>query len=198
MANKLLRLSCLLVPTLFLLLAGCSRLPVISDLSGRDYAFLNQDSTRVEFPSAYKGNIVVMSFVYTHCPDVCPLTTNNIQHLQDTLSLSGISGVKFVTMTFDPERDRPRVLKEYAEIRGIKFHDWNFLWGTKANIDSVLDEVDFRYFPGDSSYTKSGLVYYITHSNKIVLVDQDGRDRAEYNGSELDFQQIVKDIRELE
>ena len=95
-----------------------------------------------------------MSFIYTHCPDVCPLTTNNMQHLQDTLARSGIENVKFVTLTFDPNRDTPYVLKEYAEIRGINFKDWDFLSGTKANTDSVLYSMDVRYFPGDSSYTK--------------------------------------------
>lgn len=109
----------LLVASLFF--SGCNRLPVTENLSGKDYMFLNQDSTEVSFSSAYKGKIVVMSFIYTHCPDVCPLTTNNMQHLQDTLVAKGIRGVKFVTMTFDPNRDTPSILKEYAEIRGIKF-----------------------------------------------------------------------------
>lgn len=189
--------------SLFLLLsiiaAGCSRLPVIHDLSAKDYTFLNQDSTQVTFPSAYKGKIVVMSFIYTHCPDICPLTTNNMQHLQDSLSIKGIRHVQFVTLTFDPNRDTPHVLKEYAAIRGITFASWNFLSDTKVNTDSVLDEVDFRYFPGDSSSTKSGqLIYYISHMDKSILIDQQGRIRGTYSGSELDFNQIIDDIKSLE
>ncbi|MFZ1083312.1 MAG: SCO family protein [Candidatus Kryptoniota bacterium] len=191
-------------PSLLLLLAsfvysGCSRLPIIEDLSGTDYTFLNQDSTQVSFPSAYKGKIVGMSFIYTHCPDVCPLTTNNMQHLQDTLLVNGIKNVQFVTLTFDPNRDKPSVLKEYAEIRGINFNDWDFLTGTKANTDSVLNQIDVRYFPGDSSYTKEReLIYYITHTDKSVLIDQEGRVRGTYSGSQLDFKQIFKDIKSLE
>ncbi len=178
---------------------GCSRLPVIKDLSGTDYTFLNQDSTQISFPSAYKGKIVVMSFIYSHCPDVCPLTTNNMQHLRDTLSINGIENVRFVTSTFDPNRDTPHVLKEYATIRGINFTDWDFLSGTRSNTDSVLNEVDFRYFPGDSSYIKEGqLIYYITHTDKSVLIDQEGKVRGTYSGSQLDFKQIVKDIESLE
>ncbi len=178
---------------------GCSRLPVINDLSGMKYAFLNQDSVQVLFPSAYRGRIVVMSFIYTHCPDVCPLTTNNMQHLQDTLSISGIKDVHFVTLTFDPNRDTPHVLKEYATIRGIKFDDWDFISGSKANTDSVLYSMDVRYFPGDSSYTKEmGLVYYITHTDKAVLIDQEGRVRGTYSGSQLDFKQVIRDIKLLE
>jgi len=194
---------------LFLLLGscltfGCSRLPVIYDLSRMSYTFLNQDNAEVSFPSAYKGKIVVMSFIYTHCPDICPLTTNNMQHLQDTLSMKGIRNVEFVTLTFDPNRDTPNVLKEYAAIRGINFNDpqrgkWDFLSGPKANTDSVLYSMDVRYFPGDSSYTKDGqLVYYITHVDKSVLIDQRGKVRGTYSGSQLDFGQIIEDIRSLE
>ena len=188
------------VITLTLLtISGCSRLPVVYDLSARNYTFLNQDSTEVSFPSAYKGRIMVMSFIYTHCPDMCPLTTNNMQHLQDTLAADGIKGVRFVTMTFDPNRDTPSVLKEYAEIRGIKFDDWDFLTGTKANTDSVTYAVDFRYFPGDSSYTKDmGLVYYITHTDKAVLIDQNGRVRSTFSGSRMNIGDVVKDIKSLE
>jgi protein SCO1/2 len=178
---------------------SCNRLPVVYDLSGMNYAFLNQDSKQVSFPSAYKGKIVVASFIYTHCPDVCPLTTNNMQHLQDTLSTNGLKNVQFVTMTFDPNRDTPHVLKDYATIRGIDFKDWDFLAGTKTNTDSVLYSMDIRYFPGDSSYTKDGqLVYYITHVDRSVLIDQEGKVRGAYSGSQLDFEQIVKDIKSLE
>ncbi|HUI31374.1 MAG TPA: SCO family protein [Candidatus Acidoferrales bacterium] len=178
---------------------GCSRLPVIYDLSGMSCSFLNQDSVHVSFPSKYSGRIVVMSFIYTHCPDICPLTTNNMQHLQDTLSAAGLRNVRFVTLTFDPNRDTPQVLKEYAKIRGINPKDWDFLSGPKANTDSVLYSMDIRYFPGDSSYTGGvGLVYYITHTDKCVLIDQEGRVRGTYGGSQLDFGQIVKDIKSLE
>lgn len=187
----------LLLTSLFF--SGCSGLPVTENLSGKDYTFLNQDSMGVSFPSAYKGKIVVMSFIYTHCPDVCPLTTNNMQHLQNTLAAKGIRGVKFVTMTFDPNRDTPSVLREYAEIRGINFGGWDFLTGTKANTDSVLYQVDFRYFPGDSSYSKdAGLVYYITHTDKAILIDQQGRVRSTFSGSKLDFSEVVEDIKSLE
>lgn len=181
------------------LLVSCNRLPVIYDLGNMNYTFLNQDSTEVSFPSAYKGKIVVMSFIYTHCPDVCPITTLNMQRLQDTLSANGIHNVRFATMTFDPSRDTPDILKDYAAIRGISFKNWDFLSGTPASTDSVLYSMDVRFFPGDSSYTKeNGLVYYITHTDKSVLIDRDGRVRGTYSGSQLDLKQIVKDIKNLE
>lgn len=182
------------------LLAGCgSKLPIIYNAGGKSYTFLNQDSSEVTFPEAYRGGLVVMSFIYTHCPDICPLTTNNMQHLQDTLKADGIHGIRFVSMTFDPHRDTPAVLKEYAEIRGIKSSDWNFLTGSVANTDSVLYSMKIRYFPGDSSYTKDGqLIYFIAHTDECVLLDRQARVRGVYRGSHLDFSRIVEDIKSLE
>ena len=184
--------------------AGCgAKLPIIYNVGAKDYTFLNQDSSRVNFPSAYKGEFAVMSFIYTHCPDICPLTTNNMVHLQDTLAADGIHGVHFVTLTFDPHRDTPHVLKEYAEIRGINFKDpqrgtWDFLTGTVANTDSVLYSMKIRYFPGDSSYIDGKLNYFISHTDECVLLDGKARVRGVYSGSQLDFAEIVKDIKSLE
>ena len=190
-------LSYLFITSVFFI--GCNRLPVLTNLGGMNYTFLNQDSSAVSFPSAYRGKIVVMSFIYTHCPDMCPLTTNNMQHLQDSLASRKMSGVQFVTMTFDPHRDTPAVLKEYAEIRGISFAHWDFLSGSDANTDSVTYAVDVRYFPNDSTYSKDGkLSYYITHTDKCILIDREGRVRGEYSGSQLDFRSIIKNIEELE
>ncbi len=192
------------IPFLFVLLTasclfvGCSRLPVIENLSSMNYTFLNQDSAKVTFPAAYKGKIVVMSFVYTHCPDICPLTTNNMQRLQDTLVTDNLKGVEFVTMTFDPNRDTPQVLKEYAEVRGIRFDQWDFLSGSDANTDSVTFAVGVRYFPSDSTYSKDGqLSYYMVHTDKCILIDREGQVRGEYSGSQLDFEKTIRDIKSL-
>jgi protein SCO1/2 len=112
-----------------------------------------------------------MSFIYTNCPDICPLTTNNLQHLQDSLKIEKIGDVELLSLTFDPNRDTPNVLKKYAAIRGIDLSNWNFLTGTRASTDTVLNEMDVRYFPGDSSYISDGkLIYYITHTDKVVLI----------------------------
>ncbi len=193
------RPACLLLLLTSCFYLGCSRLPVLEDLGGMSYTFYNQDSAKVSFPSAYKGKIVVMSFIYTHCPDICPLTTNNMQHLQDTIAADKFKGVKFVTMTFDPNRDTPSVLKAYADIRGIKFGDWDFLSGSDPNTDSVTYAVGVRYFPNDSTYSKDGkLSYYIVHTDKCILIDRNGRVRGEYSGSQLDFEAILNDIKSLE
>ena len=197
--------STLLVSAITLALvviAGCSRtqdsLPKIYTFYGLHTSFVNQDSEKVVFPADYKGKLVMMSFIYTHCPYVCPMTVNNLHKLQDSLSLQGIKGVKFVSLTYDPDRDTPSVLKHYAEERGIKFDDWDFLTGAKADIDSVIGRVRIKYQMVDSSRAKTGkLVYFIKHADECVLVDGQGTVRGVYVGSHMDFAGIIREIKEL-
>lgn len=184
------------------LVAGCSgassKLPAIYSFQGLHASFVNQDSVPVQFPQKYKGHLLVMSVIYTHCPHVCPLTTHNLHVLQDSLVTLGIKGVDFVSITYDPNRDTPPVLKQYAESRGINLANWDFLTGTKANIDSVLDRVKIKYNFTDSSYVKGKLVYFVHHPDECLLVDGKGRVRGLYGGSDLHIPDIIRDIKTLQ
>ena len=187
------------ISTVLLILAGCRKLPVIGDVSDIDVSLLNQNSAKVSFFSDFKGKIVVMSFIYTNCPDICPLITNNFRRLQDTLKLKNIRGIKLILLSFDPNRDTPGALKEYADTRELDLSNWEFLTGSRTDIDTILNKMDVRYFPGDSSYTPEGkLTYYITHTDKAVLIDKRGRIRNSYRASTLNVNEVIDDIRKLE
>lgn len=188
--------------TLSLTISACSnssgKLPVIYTFQGLHTTFVNQDSVPVEFPAKYRGDLFVMSFIYTHCPYVCPMTTHNLEVLRDSLGILGIKGVRFVSLTYDPNRDTPSVLRKYAEVRGIKFNDWDFLTGSSADIDSVLGRVKIKYNFVDSSYAKGKLTYFVHHPDECLLVDGKGRVRGIYGGSDLHFPGIIGDIRSLQ
>ena len=85
-------------------LIGCQQPNVIDDLSETSYQLLDTDSTAVSFPQDVTGDIVVLGYIYTHCPDVCPMTTANMKQAREQLSAP--DDVRFVTVTFDPLRDR--------------------------------------------------------------------------------------------
>ena len=176
---------------------SAKKLPVIYSFQGLHTTFVNEDSVKVDFPQKYTGSVFVMSFIYTHCPYVCPMTTQNLHSLQDSLADLGIKGVKFVSLTYDPNRDTPPVLKNYALSRGINLSDWDFLTGSKTDIDSVLDRVKIKYNFVDSSYAKGKLVYFVHHPDECALVDRKGRVRGLYVGSKLNFVDMIRDIRRL-
>lgn len=188
---------------LSLIIGGCSnpasKLPAIYSFQGLHAHFVNQDSVPVEFPAKYKGHLFVMDAIYTHCTDVCPETTDNLRDLQDSLKALGIKGVRFVTFTYDPNRDTPSALKEFGEKQDVNFTNWDFLTGTTANIDSALGRVKIKYSYEDSTYNKQGkLEYDVLHPDECLLVDREGRVRGIYAGSDLHLPSIIKDIKILQ
>ena len=58
---------------------------VIDDMNDASFELVNQDSVRVTFPEDFRGQYVVMGFVYTNCPDICPLITQNLIKIQKDL-----------------------------------------------------------------------------------------------------------------
>ena len=187
----------LILPALILINCGDS-LPVEEDLSGKNYALLNQDSVEVIYPQNVKGKIAVIGYIFTNCPDICFLTTNNMRLVREALKQENITGVEFITITFDPEYDTPSVLKEYAEVRRLDTSDWIFLTGDKSITDQVMRDVGVVAVPSDSTKMASGeMMYFYVHTDRINLMDEDGRIRASYLGSKLNIEKIVNDIKTL-
>ena len=103
-----------------------------------------------------KGKIVVISFIYTSCTDICPLTTARLAQLEDKLGDMVGRNVFFLSMTVDPERDTPERLKEYAERFGAG-PGWSFVTGKPEDIRAI------NYKFGDRSAVLS------EHRNEVVI-----------------------------
>jgi protein SCO1 len=183
---------------LFPFLAGCGKhLPVEKSIR-TSFQLVNQDSNKVVFPNDFKGNITVMSFLYTNCPDVCPLSTNNLRILQQQLKKDNVKGVQFVEVSFDPDRDTPSILKKYAEVRSIDEKNFQFLTGNYKVIDSLLKVMNIYAIPTDTiKYDNGGFTYSFIHTDRITLIDKDSRIRKEYKGSIVDQKEILDDIKSL-
>ena len=184
--------------TLNLLTACYEHFPLDQDVSRTQNEFLNQDSANVKFPEITKGKITLMAMVYTHCPDICPMTTHNMHLVEQRLSEKTLQQTRFVVITFDPNRDTPTVLKKFAEIRDISFDRWNFLTGNQSNTNDVKLKFDVKSVEADSSYDNDGnLTYYVIHTDRISLIDQDGKLRKNYKGSVADINEMIEDINYL-
>jgi protein SCO1/2 len=180
-------------------LNGCGKdLPENRPAGIESVNLLNQDSTVVKFPDAFKGNILLLTFIYTNCPDICPMTTHNMQLIQEQLKKVDITNVRFAELSFDPLRDTPYILKEFGDIRNIDYHNFTFLTGDAQVIKRILNKMNILAIPGDTSKTESGkIVYFYTHTDRITLIDKGGNIRNEYRGSKTDIQQIINDIKTL-
>lgn len=182
----------------FLYFAACTnKVKVIDDFSDTQFKFLNQDSTEVVFPDDFKNQYVVMGFLYTNCPDICPLITQNLMQTQKNLNHP--DNVQFVAMSFDPLRDTPSVLKRYGELFGTG-KNFTFLTGDTLQVNAFLDSARVRVNVSMQQTTESGKeIYFMNHSDKVMVFDKKGRLIIEYGGSypqvpkllTEDFQQIL-------
>ena len=195
--NKLLLLFFISISILFY--TSCKeKLPLNKDLTKKSYLLLNQDSVEVKFPEIISGNITVIGFIFTNCPDICPMTTHNMYLTEKKLREQKIGNVKFVALSFDPERDKPSVLKKFAEFRGIDFNNWILLTGEKIIITDLLRRFDVRAIPADSIYSDDGeLSYSIMHTDRISLIDNKGFLKKNYTGSKLNIDELFNDIKNL-
>ncbi len=103
---------------------------------GRDYfpnvPLVTQDGENVRFfDDLIEGKVVAINFIYTTCPDTCPLETAQLLKVQSILGDRLGKDIFFYSITIDPETDSPQVLKEYKDRFGAQ---WTFLSGKKADI----------------------------------------------------------------
>jgi len=165
-------------------------------MEGASFTLLDQDSTLVTFPDDFEGEIVVAGFIYTNCPDICPAITANMSNVHRQLETP--DDVRFVGITFDPVRDTPSVLADYMKQFKLDDERFTFLTGDTAAVDSLLNTMNIY---AEVSYTKTTEdgreLYFMQHTNRISLLDREGRIRAEYSGSYSRPEQIVNDINSL-
>jgi len=184
--------------TILILLSCQSKFPLDKDLTKKNYTFFNQDSVQVIFPDIIKNKVTVIGFIYANCPDICPMTTHNMYLTQQKLKKNAIDNVLFVSVTFDPDRDFPSVLKKFGEIRDIDFNNWVFLWGDKKNTGSILKRFDITALKNDTTYFDDGeLTYSVMHTDRISLIDNESRLKKNYRGSKVNLEELYNDIIKL-
>jgi len=124
-----------------------------------DTRLLDQDGREVRFyTDALRGKIVLVSFIYTNCTDICPILMHTLTDVQNSLGDRFGKDVFFVSISVDPEDDTPEELRKYAERYGAK-PGWTFLTGPKKEIDAVIRR--FGEFQED----------FEEHSMTIILGD---------------------------
>lgn len=124
-----------------------------------------------------QGQILVVDFFFTRCATICPLMTKNLQRVHDRLDPS--AAVQILSHSVTPTADSVSVLRAYADKHGANSDLWWFLTGTKSEIYSLARKSYFSCLDeGDG-----GLQDFV-HTENIVLVDEKGRLRGFYDGTD--------------
>ncbi|MBI2170758.1 MAG: SCO family protein [Chloroflexi bacterium] len=158
------------------------------------------------------GKVVALTFLYTNCPDVCPLTTEALRQAHDALG-NDASQVVFLAITVDPARDTAQRAYEYSAQKGM-LDKWRFLTGSLEQLSPVWE----GYFIAADAYrldaggafqqlSQAALTqraqqegmpsYLIGHQAPVYLIDRKGFIRVLHSDVTLDVQPLVQDIRTL-
>lgn len=181
---------------LLLTVPGCDRLSVKDTLEGEEYNLTNQFHEEISFPSDVRGKVVLIGYVYTHCPDICPIITYNMRDIQQEIDDS--DDFMLISISFDPQRDTPDVLSDYALNYRLDQQNWQLLTGEPQSVESVLERLNIGTLKSPTRFTESGTpVYFIDHTDRVTLIDKEGQIRRNYSGSELNKDEVVNDIRML-
>ncbi len=138
------------------------------DQNGDSYIF-GKDKTKLK----------LVEFIYTHCPDICPTTTQKMIDLKKDFEKVGVFGkdIEFLTITIDPYRDTPEILSDYMQGFEIQNNEeWLFLTGDKQNIKrdradikKVTDAMQFQFKdPGNGQFVHSTFTFLIDENNKFI------------------------------
>jgi protein SCO1 len=140
--------------------------------------------------SQLRGNIVLLFFGYTSCPDVCPTTMAEMKAALDQLGEEKASQVKVVFVTVDPARDTPERVQEYVNHFNSEFIG---LSGSEAELQTTWN--DYGVFRQIVEGT-SAAGYLVDHTARVTLIDPDGNLRVSY-AFETPVDDIVHDLKLL-
>jgi protein SCO1/2 len=154
-----------------------------------DFELLDQDGKVIRL-SDYRGKAVVLTFIYTRCPlpNFCPLMSKNFADLEQRMNKQFPGRYQLLSITMDPEFDRPEVLKQYAIFYGANTRNWSFATGDSAQIQFVAE--------------LSGLTYawengVISHDLRTLLIGPDGRLKQVWKSNVWTPYEIQRSVAEL-
>ncbi len=173
--------------------AARTRLPVYGSVA--DFTLTNQDGAPVSLADL-RGHVWVANVIFTRCPGPCLKMTRQMKELQQALAQD--SQARLVSLTTDPDFDKPAVLKSYAERFGADPQRWMFLTGLKKQVASLATQslklTAIEKTPGERQSPNDLFV----HSTLLVLVDRQSRLRAifETSGDDIDPDHVKKHVVE--
>ena len=116
--------------------------------------------------SALGGKPTVIAMVYTSCQYVCPLTVANMKRIEKSIPATQLDKVNFAVFSFDPDRDTPAKLKEFAKTHGVDTANWTLAQGKENSVRKLAVSLGVKY-----KKTKSG---DFEHDATISVLDSSG------------------------
>ena len=156
-----------------------------------DFSFTNQDGKHVSLRQ-YQGKVLFVTFIYTRCPfpDFCPRMSSNFNEIYKRLGTDpSLAGAHLLSISFDPQHDTPKVLREYAySVAHTKtpslFRSWEFAAPSAKDLPRIADFFALTVKP------EGGM---ITHNLSTAVIGPDGKIVNWYHGGDWQISDLIKD-----
>jgi protein SCO1 len=156
-----------------------------------DFVLTNEQGKHFSLKQ-YHGKVLLLTFIYTRCPfpDFCPRMSSNFSEIYQQLSASpSLANVRLLSVSFDPQHDTPKVLRDYAYSvahtrSATLFERWQFAVPSAADLARIAQFFGLVYKP------ENGL---ITHSLSTTVISPDGKIVSWYHGGDWQVSDLVRD-----
>jgi len=156
-----------------------------------DFSFTNQDGKKISLHQ-FRGDVLLVTFIYTRCPfpDFCPRMSSNFAEIYKQLDANpALKSVRLMSISFDPEHDKPKVLRDYGfsvahTHDAALFRRWQFASASSADLPKIADFFALTVKP------ENGL---ITHNLSTAVIGPDGKIVKWYHGSDWQVSDLIKD-----
>jgi protein SCO1/2 len=163
------------------------------DKPAPDFTLRDADGHTVRLAD-FRGKVVVLHFIYTHCPDVCPLHAERIAQIQAMMKEAHMQDrVEFITITTDPSRDTPDVMREYGKAHGLDPANWLFLTRTSDESEDSTRRLAEKF---GHKFTKDAEGYQM-HGVVTHVIDREGEWRANFHGLKFEPVNMVVFVNAL-
>jgi protein SCO1/2 len=154
-----------------------------------EYHLTNQLAQAVT-TTQFKGQALAITFLFTRCPfpTFCPRLANDFEESQQKLLKlpGGPTNWHLLTISFDPEFDKPAVLKAYAEAHHYDPQHWTFATGDLADVTAIGDLFGLAFWH-DSTGS-------ITHNMRTAVIDANGRLQRVFEGKDWNSAELIAEI----
>ncbi len=153
-----------------------------------------------------QGKVVILTFLYTSCPDICPLITVKLRQVQEELGPAA-QEVAVVAVTVDPETDTVARVRQYAEAMELN-EQWHYLTGSREQLDPIwkayyvaalAEEVaaELAAAADRKKLAQSDPRFSGLHTAPVYLIDRPGSRRLVHSGGDLSVEAVLHDVRLL-
>jgi protein SCO1/2 len=149
-----------------------------------DFALVDHDGKRVRL-SDQRGKIVLLTFLYTQCPDICPLMADNLNAALLELDPAQRDQVRVLAVSVDPKRDTPATVRGYVKVHRL-VPEFRYLIGSEQELTNVWRKYDVQALESDP-----GL---IDHTGYVLLIDREGTGIVLYP-SDFTAEDVLTDLR---